>query len=47
VGGRDAVRADQGAAAGGEGSLRRDHLPLLLRLDLPPAALQRRRGTTS
>ena len=43
VGGRHGLRAGQGAAAGGEGPLRRDRLPLLLRLDLPPAALQRRR----
>ena len=38
--GFDDVKA---AAAGREGPLRRDRLPLLLRLDLPPAALQRRR----
>ena len=34
--------ADQGAAAGGAQPLRRDRVPRLLRLDLPPAAVQRR-----
>ncbi len=43
VGRRHGLRADQGAAPGGARPLRRDRLPLLLRLDLPPAALQRRR----
>ena len=38
--GFDEVKA---AAPGGARPLRRDRLPLLLRLDLPPAALQRRR----
>ena len=36
------VRGGQGAAAGRARPLRRDRLPLQLRLDLPPAALQRR-----
>ena len=38
----DRLRGGQGAAARGAQPLRRDRLPLLLRLDLPPAALQRR-----
>ena len=36
------LRGRQAAAAGRARPLRRDRLPLLLRLDLPPAALQRR-----
>ena len=36
------LRGGQGATEGGAQPLRRDRLPLLLRLDLPPAALQRR-----
>ncbi len=36
------LRAGQGAAARGAQPLRRDRLPRQLRLDLPPAALQRR-----
>ena len=36
------LRGDQGAAARGAQPLRRDRLPRQLRLDLPPAALQRR-----
>jgi len=43
VGRRHGLRRRQAAAAGGARPLRRDRLPLLLRLDLPPAALQRRR----
>ena len=38
----DRLRGDQGAAARGAQPLRRDRLPRQLRLDLPPAALQRR-----
>ena len=43
VGRRRRLRGGQAAAAGRARPLRRDRLPLLLRLDLPPAALQRRR----
>ena len=43
VGGRRGLRRGPGPPAGGAGPLRRDRLPLLLRLDLPPPALQRRR----
>ena len=42
VGRGDRLRADQAAAARGAQPLRRDRLPRQLRLDLPPAALQRR-----
>ena len=43
VGRRRRLRGGQAAAAGRARPLRRDRLPLLLRLDLPPAALQRGR----
>ena len=41
----DPVRRDQAARRRGAQPLRRDRVPLLLRLDLPPAALQRRRAS--
>ena len=42
AGRRDRLRRDQGTAARGAQPLRRDRLPRQLRLDLPPAAVQRR-----
>ena len=43
VGGRRRLRRGARAAAGRARPLRRDRVPVLLRLDLPPPALQRRR----